>query len=291
MATTRAQYRSHIGRALGRNYWDSSTVGAGCTVNKLFDPKRTEYAAFWDGASLLVSGEEVYVRGGGGPNQRGTGVLFLDRDLAGAPVNGTAYEILKGWTFADVDESLDFSFGHTYPEFRQSTTDISVALEVANQLVYPLTSTWERVVAVEREALKGSTPAWYYDLYEGTDYRITVSDAGALQLEIMFTPEAGRKIRIRAESRPSIASGDAGVGTVDIPWQVITPGALHYLYDKGIEADETAGSLRQVFSEEAQRQLALFEQRKTEYRPHIQRRRGAFPVIGERNDGTSVTGS
>lgn len=286
--TTRKTYRSHIGRALGRNYWDLSTVAANCTTDKLFDTKRTEYPAFWDGASLKIGTEEVYVRGGGGSINTGTGIIYLDRALSGAPAAATEYEILKGWTFADVDEGIDFAFGECYPEFFLPVIDTTVAVEVANQIVYPLTSTWKKIISVEREQIAGQTPAWYQMLYEGRDYTLGVNGSGQITIEIVFTPEAGRKMRVRAQAAASVAAGDASQATYDIPWQVITPGALAYLFDKGLSADEMGQGLRQKFDEEAARESALFEKRKVQYRPKQQVRRAAFPIISERNDGLSV---
>lgn len=289
--TTRKQYRHKVGRALGRNYWDVSTVGASATANEIPDAKRTEYPAFWDGASLKVVGsDEVYLRGGGGSIRTGTGKLYTDRALSGgAPAQGVEYEVLKGWTFADVDEALEWSFDQSYPEFFTPISDTSTAVEVANTISTTLPATWKHIAQVRREAVKGATPAFYEPLYEGRDFRIGYAATGALTLELLFTPEAGRKIWVLGRAAPTLASGDAGTGTPDIPWQVIVPGALHYLFDKGINADDVGGALTKRFESEAAIQLSLFEKRKTEFRMKpMQVRRASFPVISETNIGLTV---
>ncbi len=289
--TTRKTYRQKVGSNLGRNYWDLSTVVGTATVNQIPDTKRTEYPAFWDGASIKVVGSnEVYLRGGGGSIRTGTGILYTDRALSGGiPANGTEYEILKGWTFADMDDALDWAFDQTYPEFFTPVNDSSTVAEVANVLSVTLTATWKHIAEVRRERTKDAVPAFYDPLIEGRDYRIGHASTGALTFEWLYTPVAGTNLQFVGRGSPTLASTDAGTGTPDIPWQVIVPGALHYLYEKGINADEAAGAINKKFSDEADRQLALFEKRKMEFRMRPQMpRRAMFPVISERSDGTTV---
>ena len=287
VTTQRSEFRQRVGRALGRKYYDASTVSTGATVNEIPDPKRTERPAHWDGASIKVGTEaEVYVRGGGGSINTGTGLLCLDRDLAGVPTNGTAYEILKGWTFQDLADSLDWAHKNTWPHFFLPIYDTSTIAEIANTLSYPGPVAWQTITKVSREQVKGATPAWYEEKFEGSEYRIEIDASGNLVLQLLYTPDAGRKIKV--EGRQFMTLGAADTSSSVVPWEVIVPGALHYLYDKGISADEMNTALRATFAQESDKQLAIYEQRKVQFKMRQPTRRASFPIISETNTGMTV---
>ena len=288
--TTRQEYRHKVGRSLGREYWDVSTVGSGSTTTEIVDARRTEFPAFWDGASLYVDGlAEVPLRGGGGAIRSASGKLYTDRALSGTPSAATQYEVLKGWTFADMDDALDWAFANAYDEFFTPINDSSTVSETENVLSVTLTATWKSVTAVRRERTKDASPAFYDPMIEGKDYRIGHAATGALTLEWLKAPVTGYNIQIVGKGLPTLASGDTGAGTPDIPWQVIVPGAKHYLFDKGISADLLGSKVAKKFQDAALQELALFEKRKTEYRMRpLTVRRVSFPVITELNDGNTV---
>ena len=139
---------------------------------------------------------------------------------------------------------------------------------------------------VSRERVKGAIPDWYDPKYEGTEYRIEINSSGVLVLVIPWTPDPGRKIKIEGRALMTISAADASTSIA--PWQVITPGALAYLFDKGINADAMNAALRKSFDEEAQRQQVLFEQAKVQFKMKTLTRRASFPIISETNIGNTV---
>lgn len=287
VTTQRSEFRARVGRALGRHWYDSSTTATGSTVNKIVDPKRTERPAHWDGASIKVGTEaEVFVRGGGGSINAGSGMIYLDRDLTGAPTNGTAYEIIKGWTLQDLIDAIDWAHRNTWPHFYLPYRDVAAITEVANTIEYPLPVDVQAVTRIWREDVKGQTPSWYTEKFEDVEYRLTVNAAGTLVVELLFTPEAGRKIKV--EGRQWMSIGAADTATSIVPWEVIVPGSLHYLYDKGISPDQMNSALRATFDAEAEKQLSIFKTRCVEFKMRTPRRRGSFPIIGETNLGNTV---
>jgi hypothetical protein len=254
MATTRAQFRTHIGKALGRRYYASSTTTGTSTVNELVDSKRTEHRSEWDGAAILISGQRTLVRGG----QPESGRLLLDTDLSSPPATGTAYELLKGWTFDDLDEAIDWAHAEAWPHLFLPVDD-TATVEVASQNVYALAEAWRSITRILRQD-KDSAPTTYSELRPGHDYELRAGAAG-FSLELFYTPEAGRKLRVVGRSLLTIGAADASSSTA--PWQVITPGSLAWVYDKGADAAEDA--LRRTFEEEAGKKLAEFEAAKRRY--------------------------
>jgi len=287
VTTQRSEFRQRVGRALGRNFYDISTTANGSTANQIVDPKRTERPAHWDGAAIKVGTEaEVFVRGGGGSINTGSGIIYLDRALTGSPANGTSYEIVKGWTMQDLADAIDWAHKNTWPHFYLPILDTTTVTEAANTISYTGAAAWQAITRVSREEIKGGVPAWYTEIIEDTDYRIVLDSTGSLVIELLYTPEAGRKVKVEGKQWMSIGSTDASTSIV--PWEVIVPGALHYLYEKGISPDQMNAAMRAAFDKEAEKQLNLFKTRCVEFRMRSPRRRATFPFISESNIGNSV---
>lgn len=279
MTTTRAQFRTHIGKALGRRYYVSSTTVGTSTATQVVDTKRNEARSEWDGAEILVGSDRVTVRG----SEPSSGRIYLDRALSGgAPATGTAYELLKGWTFNDIDEATDWAHANCYPALYLPVNDTATT-ETTGTSIYALTESWRSITQVRREVDGSANPIEYEVLFEGNDYFLRHGTAG-LVYEANYTTKTGINLHFIGRGILTIDSSDASTSLA--PWQVIVPGALHYLYDKGINADESV--MTQRLDQEAQRQLQLFEEAKKTYRMMPQRLTARLPRVDITNDGSSA---
>lgn len=281
MATARSDFRARIGRALGRRYYVTSTTTGTSTTKELVDSTRTEARNEFDGAAILISSQKTLVR----VTEPNTGRIFLDTALSGAPASGTSYEMVKGFNFEDFDDAIDYAHAEAYPHFYLPVDD-TATLELASTTIYALAEAWRKIDRILRED-KGSSPVTYSPLTPGRnfDYELRAGAAG-LTLELFYTPEANRKLRIVGKGILTIAAADASSSIV--PWQVIVPGALAYLYDKGINSDEA--QLSKAFADEAEKQYAHFERAKRKYAQFRETRRARSPRSNIVNDGSTVAG-
>lgn len=274
MSTTRLQYRQHLGRALGKNYYVSSATTAISPSNReIVDAARTEHDQFWNGSTIRVASEDRMVAGGTGVNTNRTPTINLDRALSSTPGNAAPYEMVKSFSFLDMDEALDDALASMYPYFYDPVDDITTVIEIAGDIEYNLPATWMEITSVQRQVY-GSSPTRYRPMAPGTEYVIG-QDAAQNIIILRYTPYAGRVIRVFAKAIPTLGSTDAS--TSIHPWQVVVPGAMHYLYSKGGNPD--AGSLSTRWEQEAQRALALFEKRKREFHMNRPATDLAIPVI------------
>ena len=280
MTIARTAYRQHIGRALGRSYWvESTATSTAATADEVIDTARTEPPDTWDGATILVGTSEATVRG----SDPKTGRLFLDSLLGGgATASATAYKLLKGFTITDLDEAIDWAFSECYPHVFDPINDNTTVEEVTNTLTYTLTEAWRDITEVRRE-VRGANPTDYATLPRSW-YEIRQGTAG-LQFEaIAYTPETGINLWFIGKAIPTLAA--AAASTSLLPWQLVVPGALSWLYEKGTDPSESALSAR--FAQEAQKQLALFEAAKMRYATPRTRRKAWTPGIDAVNDGASI---
>ena len=274
MTTTRAQYRAHIGKALGRNYYiASTTTGTSADANEIVDAARTENDDFWNGATVRIGSDDRPLRGGAGVNTNRSPTLYVDRALSSRPQTGTAYEVLKTWTFTDVDEAIDDALASLWPQFYDPVDDITTVVEASGTLQYPLPATWMEVDLVQRQIVS-SSPIRYRDLRLGFDYELR-DDAASRVILLNYLPFAGTAVRIFAKAIPTLGATDAS--TSIHPWQVVVPGALAYLYQKGANADQ--GSLSQAFDRKALFYATQFEKRKVQFHQHRAASPIGFPVI------------
>lgn len=271
---TRAVYRSHIGRALGRDYYVSSTTtAASANAKEIVDSARTEHDDHWNGATARISSQDRPVLGGSGVDTNRSPIIYLDRALSGTPAISTNYELLKTWTFTDVDESIDDALANMYPYFYDPIDDITTIVEAANDIEYDLPATWKEVFAIERQ-IPNSNPVRYTRLARTVDYDIREAAASNIII-LRYLPLVGRALRVFAKAIPSLGTTDAS--TSIHPWQVVVPGALHFLYAKGGNPD--AGSLTQRWQQESARNLAIFEKRKQEFHMNRPATDLAYPIF------------
>lgn len=282
MATARSVFRTHIGRALGRRYFASSTTTGTSTTTQLVDSLRTDDADEWDGATVYVASatapKTAIVRG------TSEGRIFLDTPLGSAPASNSPYLLLKGFTLDDYDEGIDFAHAESWPQLYLPVNDKTTFIETTGTIEYALTEAWRDITKVRRE-LVNSSPLRYQDLVEGADYEIRMGTAG-LVYEAKYDPVTGANLHFIGKATLTISSADADTSLA--PWQVITPGALAWLYEKGANPDEAALATR--FAQEAQKQMALFEAAKQRYAFPRSRRTAMVPMIEITNDGSSVGG-
>lgn len=282
MATTRALFRTHVGRGLGRNYFVSSTTTGISTANEIVDTARTEYEGHWAGSAIYVASatapRTALVRG-----NATTGRLFLDTDLGSAPASGSVYELYKGFALAIFDEAIDWAHGECYPDL-YGPVDDSTTVSETTALTYTLPEAWRDIVQVRRE-VTGTNPVRYERMLRGFEYDIRQGTAG-LVLQLNYIPLSGTKLHVVGRSIPTLGTADSDTSL--LPWQVITPGALAYLYENGSNPDELA--VGQKFAQEAQKQLALFERAKQRYAMPREGRTAITPRLEVLNTGSSVPG-
>lgn len=256
--TTRQEYRQHAGRAIGRDYYASSTTTtASPDASTIVDVARTEHDTFWNGATLRISSQDRLVRGGAGANTGRSPTLTLDRDLTSTPSISTNYEIVKAFSFTDFDEALDDSLGNLWPYFFDPIDDTST-LTVANTIEYALDANWREIYRVQMQLDTTTTPSRFRDLVPGQHYEI-YTDPANMRLHLYNTPQPSLALRIFARAIPSISSNDAS--TSIHPHHVVVPGMLAYLYRKGANAD--AGALSQRWEAKAAQAQAVYERRRT----------------------------
>ena len=287
MSNTRATLRQRVGEALGRRYYVASTTTGTSTVNEIVDAKRTENRLEWDGASIYFTGltapNEAVVRGG---TDGAAGRLYLDTDLGVGPNSGAFYELVKGYTFNDLNQSLDFAHRDAYPSLYDALDDDTTVTETIGTIKYALNIAWQRVGAVRRQ-IYGSNPVRFRELQRGVDYELRRAATGIV-FECLYDPDVtGLRLHFTGEKIPTLGSGDAS--TSDLPIEVVVPAALCWLYTKGANPDEA--SMAQRFDQEAQQQAALSRQAKQDFRMPRQATAARIPRIGTVNDGSTVRGS
>jgi hypothetical protein len=106
-----------------------------------------------------------------------------------------------------------------------------------------------------------------------------------LVFEANYTTKTGLVLHFVGKAVMTLGASDAS--TSSAPVQVIVPGALHYLYSKGSNADELA--LGQKFDAKAKEQLGLFNQARRTFRMRQQTITARIPRVEITNDGSRVT--
>lgn len=233
---------------------------------------RTEHDEHWNGATIRVGTADRPVRGGAGVNTGRTPTVFLDHDLPSTPAISTNYELLKAFTFTDVDEAIDNTLANMYPYFYDPVDDSTTVIEADSVLEYALPSTWREIYKVEREILN-SSPTRYRHLSPG-EYLLREGPTTMVVI-LQYFPFTGVNLRFGARALPVLGTSDSASSIH--PYQVVTPGALAYLYEKGGNPD--AGNLSQRWVQEGQRQAAIFERRRREFHQNRETREGYYPLI------------
>lgn len=274
---TRLVLRQLIGQALGRRYYTTSTVSSTATVNELPDVKRTEHAAEWDGATLLVNTQQALVRG------TSTGRIFLDTDLTSVPDVGSAIEMVKGYTFTDLNDAIDYGHTASYPYIWLPVHDRTTVTETTGVDEYALPATWRIVSGVSREVVGSTAPVTYIPLTEGIDYEL-VYGTESLVYRSLNSTVTGTHLWFTGEGLLTIGSSDASSSIA--PTEVIKHAALFWLYDKGASPDEMA--LKRSFQQEAEKEKALWEEAKRMFAmPREHKRKVKRPKLNLINEGTS----
>ena len=259
MTISRQDLRAAIGKELGRSlYLRSVTTGVATTTENLIDTKRSEDAAYWDGAALYTQGQETVLRGGQGhDNSLVDPQLFFDRPIT-LVQSGQTYELLKGWDFGSMNGAIDDAVGALWPELYDPVDD-DTTLEVDGNLEYGLAPQWRDIIYVERQ-LVGTNPARFERLVLGYHYTIRQDPLNQLYIA-RYLPKNGVILRFVGWAIPQIGSSDAAE-TVH-PKEVIVAGALAYLYEKGPQADQTA--IAPGWERKAALWRDLYEKRKAKF--------------------------
>ena len=279
MSSARSVVRGLIGDGLPRRYYDASTTTGTSTTRQLVDSVRVEERDFWNGASLKISSQEVRVSGGSGE-----GRLYLDGTLTGIPASGTSYEIVKGWTIADLDRGIDESLRWGYPWIYLPINDRTTFSETTGTTEITLTASWKEIKYVRREIV-GSSPQRWTILMEGRDYTIRVGATGALVFEMLYDPVTGTDLHFVGEGIMTLAAADASTCAADD--QIIIEGALWWLYRKGVQPDEA--SLSASFDAKAQEHQQLFLAARSQFSMPREIKAVQIPSIVFENDGSSVS--
>lgn len=285
MANTRLAFRQDVGGALGRRYYQTGTITATSTVNEIVDAKRTENRDEWDGASVYFTGlaapAEAVVRGGGAD----AGRMFLDSDLGAVPSIGAGYELLKGFTFTDLNAAIDYGHRNAYSALYDALDDDTTVTETVGTIKYPLDVTWRRIAQVRRQ-ISGSIPTRWEELIPGYHYTLRRS-AAQLVYEANYDPKTtGLRLHFTGEKVPSLGSADNA--TSELPLEVVRPAALAWLYSKGANPDE--GQMDDRFQKEAEIQMQLAEKAKQDFRMPRQPTKARTVHLSVLNDGTTVPG-
>lgn len=281
MSTTRTALRAALGKLCGRGVYASSATTGTSTTTEIVDTGRTEFPDAWNGASIYFSSAtapKTAIVAGGDP----IGRLYLTTALGSVPASLSAYELFKGLTFDDYNDAIDWACAEAYPHLYLPINDTTTVTEVDATLTYALNESWRFISQVRRQ-MEGISPTSYQALFEGQDYVLRHGPAG-LEYETFITPKTGIKLHFVGRGVATLAAADAS--TTILPSQVIIPGALHYLYSKGSNADELA--IGQKFDKKAQEQLALFEKAKMTFRMRPQTITARLPRIQIVNDGSTV---
>lgn len=282
--TTRLEYRQAIGAQL-KEFYVTGTLDAGSTSTQMVDADRTEPRETWAGATMRLqtaTPEERLVRGGS-PTQ---GFVWLDRALAaGAPATGVAYEILKGWTLTDFNDAINWACQRAYPMVFEPLDDKTTVVAVANTLEYTLTATWREINEVYEEE-QGSSPTRWRKMGLGLEYDLMPSGVGFIFRLTGVDPVAGLYFRFVGRKILSITALDAA--TSSLPLELVTAGALAYLFKKGINPDQTA--LSAGFDKKAKDALVLFEEAKRIFRTARRPRRAITPLLATISDGSEIEG-
>src|SRR5258706_11113472 len=272
--TTRAEYRAHIGKGLGRSYYVASTTTAGsANAGEIVDAARTENDDFWNGSYVRINGEDRPLRGGAGVNTNRSPSLFVDRALTTTPLTATPYEVTKVFSFTDYDEAIDDTFGRLYPYLYDPLDDKTTVTETAFVVEVALPATWRDMYFVERE-VQGSNRVRYRRLMS-SEYEVRQDLLNQIFM-MEYDSVTGIHLRFVGTSVPVLGSTDAAASIH--PWQVVAPGALAYLYAKGANADQGALSTR--WEQEAARAAVLFEQRRLRFVQARAARNLGYPLIG-----------
>ncbi len=278
-SSARSALRELVGDSLGRGYYAKSTAQPGSTASRIVDTKRVEFEASWEGAALLISGEEAVVT-----SNDPDGSLYLAAALAGgAPANGTSYELLRGWTFKDLNRALGEALARCYPWLYEPLNDRTTVTEAADTYLYTLNVAWKKVTQIRRK-VPNSSPEQWQDWLEGREYVLRRAASGALELELRVTPIAGNPLWVIGEKAITLASGDSATCPADD--QVIVDGALWWLFDKGPDPAEAQQSR---WTPKAERQWQMFQQSRITFAMERPPDRVKVPRLAVTNDGSSVT--
>lgn len=282
--STRATYRQLIGGALGRFYYVKSTTTAVGGTTYLIDKKRTEEPDFWNGGSCLVNGEVVPIRGGQGiDNTLADPQVMLDFAASGAIGNAVNYELVKGWTFDDLNASIDHSLAMCYP-YIFTTFDLTVA-EITNTADYDLTgsSAWRHIAWVKRQ-WESLSPTQWWVMQDGFHYDIERKTDGTMRLSTKYAAKTGVSFRIHGDQVLTLAAADASTSFVDD--DLVVAGALAWLFQKGSNADEAA--LSGPFKDKAAQHRQNFEMLKRQFAIPREQSKVKRPRVDITNEGTEV---
>lgn len=285
MPTDRTTYRQQLGRSLGRRFYAKSTTTGTSTTSEIVDSARTEHANEWEGAEIYFSAvtapkTAIVTRGAG----EGDGRLFLATALGSIPASGAAYELVKGWTFDDLNDGIDDAFANSWPFYFDPLDDKTTVSETTGTDLYELQESWREFTSVRRQIKNTTAPVEYEELFEGKQFRLWMGANKKLVLQTLYATETGLKLWFVGRLLPTLGSTDASAHV--IPHPVIVPGALAYLYDKGVNPDE--GALNDALVREAEKQRALFEQRKRRFQMFRRAVNAQRPRVTVRNDGSNV---
>lgn len=269
MANTRKQFRTAVGKALPRGYYAEGTTDAGTTADQIKDADRVEHDAYWDGASLLVGGNERIVQGGSAKGN----LLFLEVALASAPVDGSAYELVKGFTFAQFNEAIDRAHERSYPQLYNAIDDKTTVSETKDVLEYTLNDAWRDITMVLRE-IEGSSPARFRGILAPSDYDLIQTNTG-LKFFTKYQPtKTGLKLWFVGKGLMTIGAADTATSLA--PIELIKHGALWWLYENHPPDELLSGQRHEA---EANKHLQLFEKLKLEVPMLRQPRRARTPRL------------
>lgn len=250
MSSARSALRPLVGGELGRGYYANSTLQAGSTTTELVDIKRVEFDGAWEGATVFIpsTGDEAVVAG-----NDPTGRLFLAQPLSGAP--GTiAYEILKGWTFTNLNRALGQACSWAYPWAFAVINDAVTKTETSLVPVIALDAAWRKITKIRRQVGTTTTPILWVDLVEGVDYEIRQGAAG-LEYESRGSPITGTKLWFMGEGLATIAAPEVSTAA-RVDDEIIIAGAAWWLYKLGPDPAEAAPGR---WEKKAEAQWAMFQ--------------------------------
>lgn len=261
---TRAQYRESIGRQLGRSYYAKSTTNPtyACTTTNVLDALRTENTDYWDGAAIFILGVERLVNGST-PNEDALthAGLFLNTALPSIPGVGVNYELLKGFSFADVHEAIDRAHTLSYPYVYDTQTTLVAETANVENLIASAAGNWRNISEVNRLDVGSPAPGRYHGLRENYDYTWRV-EQGQWRFIPHYTTEVGATLQFVADVPLSFFPSDdttTSIANLDL----IVAGALWWLYDKGANPDE--GALQDKWSRESDKWATRFEMLKHQF--------------------------
>lgn len=276
MSSARSVLRPLVGGELGRRYYVSGATNGTSTSDQLTDSRRTEDRDFWNGATIKVAADEVLVRGSS-PD----GYLYLDTPLpAGAPANPTSYELVKGWTIADLNRGLDEACAWSFPWAFEPLNDSTTVTETDLTPVIALAASWRDVKHVRRQIGTATTPVLWQDLLEGRDFNLRQGAVG-LEYEARYTTSTGRKLWFVGEKTLTLAAGDSSTNRAED--RLLVAGGLWWVFKKGPDPAEASTSRWET---KAEKQWALFREACRLYGMPRDSGKVSIPVVTVVNDGS-----